>query len=76
MNTQMLAVVSGQTIVDAVIWLVVAGLIYWVLTWGVAKIAPPEPFAKIINVLLILAVVVFIINAILTLAGHPYITYR
>ena len=69
----LLAVISGSSILTVVIWLVVAGLIYWILTWGLAQIGLPEPFSKIANVVLVLLVVIVVINALLTLAGHPFI---
>lgn len=71
----MLAVVTGQSLVWLVVEILIAGLIYWVVTWGVAQIAPPEPFAKIIKVVLVLAVVLFLVNALLTLGGHPLISF-
>ncbi len=70
-----LAAISGEQVMYAVVWLVIAGLIYWILTWGLSKMGLPEPFNKIINVILVLLVVVFLINALLTLVGKPFITW-
>ena len=70
-----LAAITGSTILNVVIWLVVAGLIYWILTWGLSQISLPEPFAKIAQVLLVLVVVIFVINALLTLVGSPFISF-
>lgn len=67
----MFAAVQGQDLVWLVVEILIAGLIYWVITWGVAQIAPPEPFAKIIKVVVVLAVVL----ALLTLGGHPLIKF-
>lgn len=45
-----LAAISGEAVLHAILWLVVAGLIYWVLNWGLKKIGLPEPFNKIATV--------------------------
>lgn len=73
MNHLMLAAISGNDVVQAIVWLVVAGLIYYVAAWGLGKIGLGEPFGKIANVLLVLLVVVMVINAILMLVGKPFI---
>lgn len=71
----MLAVISGQAIISLVITIVIAGLIYWVLDWALTKFALPEPFAKIARVLLVLMAVVFIVNALLSMNGHGFISW-
>ena len=68
-----LAAISGDTLISAILWLVAGGLVYFVLNWALAKIALPEPFGKISQVVLILLVVVFILNGIFVLLGHPFI---
>jgi hypothetical protein len=70
-----LAAISGQSLIWAVVWVVIAAVIYWLVRWGVAQIGVSEPFAKVINVILVLAVVIFLINALLTLVGHPLIAW-
>lgn len=70
-----LAAISGEALLDFIIWLVVAGIIYFILTWALSKIGVPEPFNKVIHVVLILAVALFLINALLSLAGHPLIRW-
>lgn len=65
--------VSGGPILQAIIWFVVAALIYFLLKWALAEIAPPEPFAKIAHVLLILVVLILCINALLMIVGTPFI---
>ncbi len=49
--------ISGAVMI--IVYLVVAGLIFWLLWWLVNYINPPEPFKKIATVILaILAVLV------------------
>lgn len=58
-------------LVKVVIYLVIAGLIYFVIRWGLDEIKLPEPFNKVARVILILLVVIAVCYALLTLAGVP-----
>jgi hypothetical protein len=71
----LIAAISGETVMHALIWLVIGALIYFVLDWGMKKIGLPEPFNKIAQVILVLLVVVILVNALLTLAGRPFIRW-
>lgn len=71
----MLASISGQALVNVVVWLIIAGVIWGVVEWAVKKIGVPEPFNWIIRVVIVLAVALICINALLTLVGHPLITW-
>ena len=71
----MLAAISGGSLVNAVIWIVVAALIYFVVMWGIEKVSIPEPFHKIAVAVVVLVVVVLLINALLTIAGNPFIRW-
>lgn len=71
----LLAAISGSAILSLLIWLVVLGLIYWIITWVLGQIGLPEPFGKIIHVVLVLLVAIFLINALLSLAGHGFISF-
>ena len=71
----LLAAISGQDVLNFFFWLVIAALIYYVLTWGLSKIGLPEPFNKIVTVILVLVVVIVLINALLLLVGKPFITW-
>lgn len=69
----LLAAISGDELIKAVIWIVVAACIYWILTWAVNAVGLPEPFAKIAKVILIILAAGALINVLLTLVGHPII---
>ena len=71
-----LAVITGESIMRLVITLIVAGLIYWILDWAIKATGLPDPFAKVARVILILAAVIFLINALLGIAGHGFISWR
>lgn len=63
--------ISAQALISLVIWLVVAGLIYWLCEWALGSLGIPEPFNKVIRVIMILIVFFIVLNALLTLAGWP-----
>ena len=71
----LLAAISGSTLVNAVIWILVAGLIFWLLNWLINYVGVPEPFNKIAKVLIAIVAVVMLINALLTIAGKPFINW-
>jgi len=71
----MIAAITGASLLTVIIWLVVAGLIYWILEWGLSKVGLPEPFAKIAKVILVLLVVLVAVNALLMLVGRPIIVW-
>lgn len=71
----LLAVIDGRAIGMCCLWILAAALIYWILQWGVQKINPGEPFRKIIDVILVILVCIFLINAVLTVFGKPFITF-
>lgn len=75
MNLFLAAAISGSALVSAVIWLIIVALIFWLLWWLVGYINPPEPFAKILRVILAILAVLFLINALLSMAGHPIIAW-
>jgi hypothetical protein len=58
-----------------VIWLVVMGVVFWLLWWLVGYCALPEPFNKICRIVLAIAAVIVIINVLMSLAGHPLIRW-
>lgn len=66
-----LAAISTDGLVNALVWLVVTGIIVWLLYWALQKISPPEPFMKVGTVIIVLVTVVVLINILLTLVGKP-----
>jgi len=70
-----LAVISGDTVLSALVQLVIWGLILWILYWALGKIAPPEPFMKIGTVILVLLTVVVLVNILLGLDGRAFIRW-
>ncbi len=71
----MLALISGQAVIGSVIYVIVIGLIFWLLTWLIDYVAIPEPFNKIARVILAVAAVFMLIGVLLGMAGHPIFTW-
>jgi hypothetical protein len=68
-----IAAISGDQIVRTLIYLVCVGVVFWLLWWLLQYCQVPEPFNKVGRIILALAAVVFLINLLLGLAGHPLI---
>ncbi len=65
-----------SSLVDVIIWLLIAGTVYWLGLWLVAQVGPPEPFNKIIRIILAVIVFIIVLNALLSLVGGSFITFR
>lgn len=72
---EMLAAINAGTLLWAFIWVVVAGLLFWFGNWTIAYIGIGEPFNKILKVILVLVAGVILVNALLTIAGRPFIAW-
>lgn len=75
MNPLLLAAVSGQALVSTLVWVIVVGLIAWLLWWLIGYIGLPEPFNKVCRVIVAIVCVLFLINVLLSLAGHPVVRW-
>ena len=65
-----------QTLASFLIYVVVAGLIFWLIWWLVDYIVLPEPFNKVVKVIIAVAAVLFLVNILLGFTGHPLVTLR
>ena len=61
--------ISLSGAVTIVVYLVVAGLVFWLLNWLLNKVAPPEPFRKIADIILAVLAVMVVIGILLSLVG-------
>ena len=64
-----------ETLVAVVIYLIVGGLILWLLWWLIGYVGLPEPFGKVARVILAVLAVVFLINVLLGVIGHPLVRF-
>lgn len=70
-----LAAISGDGLIRAVIVLVIVGLVLWLLSYLVSAVGLPEPFAKVAKVIILVIGVLFLINLLLSLIGHGFINF-
>jgi hypothetical protein len=75
MDAIIAAVISANALFMALIWIIVAGLVCWLLWWLIGAVGLPEPFNKVARVLIAVVAVIICINALLTLVGRPFITF-
>ncbi len=69
------AAISGDDLVSLVVWIVVVGLIFWLLTWLIGYIGLPQPFNKVARVLIAVVAVLLLINVLLGFTGHPLVKF-
>jgi hypothetical protein len=70
-----LAAISGESLLWVLIWIVIAGVLFWLGNWFLAYVGVPAPFDKVAKVVLAIIAFVFLINALMTLAGKPFIAW-
>lgn len=68
--------ISASALLTAVVYLVVVGLIFWLLTWLISAVGLPEPFNKVARVFLAVAAVIVVIAVLLSLVGTPLIAWK
>jgi len=61
--------ISLTTVVSVIVYLIVAGLIFYLLFWLIGYIGLPAPFDKVARVILAIAAVLVIISILLSLTG-------
>jgi hypothetical protein len=61
--------ISLQSLVTVVVYLIVAGLIMWLLWWLIDYVGLPEPFNKVARVIMAIVAVLVIIGILLSLVG-------
>ncbi len=71
----LLLAIEGSAIVTMFIWIVVVALICWLLWWLIGYMGLPQPFDKVLRVIVAVIAVIFLINAILTPVGKPFIQW-
>lgn len=57
------------SLITLVVWLVVIGLVFWLLTYLVDNVPLPEPFGRVAKVLLLVVAVLIVITLLLQFAG-------
>jgi hypothetical protein len=70
------AAASTGSLISALVWIIVIALIFWLLWWMVEYIGLPEPFNKVVKVILAVVAVLILINFLLGFAGSPIVSFR
>lgn len=60
-----------ETLISVVIYLIIAGLIWWAVTTVLGVIPLPEPIRTVVNVILIVVLCLIVIYALLPLIHIP-----
>lgn len=71
MEYLLLTAMTGNALIDAFIWILLIGAVFWLLYWLLGKAGLPEPFNKIALFVLALVAVIILIRIILKVAGNP-----
>jgi uncharacterized membrane protein len=66
---------SLSVLVQAVVFLIVAGLIFYLLHWLIGYVGVPEPFNKVARIVLAIAAVLVVIGTLLSLVGYPLVRF-
>ncbi len=72
----MLAQISGDGVIQSLLYLIVIGVVFGLLWWLVGYCALPAPFDKVARVVLAVAAVIILINILLGMVGHPIFRWR
>lgn len=67
--------ISIESVVTTLLYLIVVGLVFWLLWWLVEYVGLPQPFDKVARVVLAVAAVFVLIGMLLGLAGHPVVRW-
>lgn len=70
-----LAAIAGNTLVAAIVWVVVAAVIFFLANWFLGYVGIGEPFLKVAKVIIALVVILILINALLSLTGRPLVAW-
>lgn len=61
--------ISISAAVTVIVYLIIAGVVFWLLWWLVDYVGLPEPFRKVANVFLAVLAVLVVIGVLLSLVG-------
>jgi hypothetical protein len=73
--TTLAALISGDGLIRAVIVLLIVGVILGLVVWLVGKSPLPEPFKSVLTWIVYAAGVLILINFLLSLIGHGFISF-
>lgn len=63
---------SLSGLLGIVVYLVIIGVVFWAILWFVGYVGVPEPFNKVIKVVVGLVALIIVVNLLLGFTGHPF----
>lgn len=66
-----LAVTGVSGALNLLVYLVIVALIFWCIWWFIGYVGIPEPFNKVIRVVLGLVALIIVVNILLGMIGQP-----
>ncbi len=67
--------ISIETVVTVIVYLIVCGAIFWLLNWLIDYCGIPDPFRKFAKIFLACAAVLVLISLLLSFIGHPLVRF-
>lgn len=71
----MTAALSLSGLLPLVIQIVVVAIVFWLLLWLISYVGVPEPFNKVLRVVLAVVAVLYLINLLLGLTGNAFLRW-
>lgn len=68
--------VSVDSLMSTLIYLVVIALIFWLIWWFIGYVGVPEPFNKVIRVIVGILALIVLMSFLLSLIGYPVLTVK
>lgn len=75
MAAVMFGAISGHWLINLIIWIFIWGAIFGILWWLNDKLPLPEIVKKIVRIVIMVGGAFLLINALLTLIGHPIVRW-
>jgi len=67
---------SMDGLIDLVIWLAIAAVVFYLAKWLIAQMELEAPFDKIVKIVVALIVFICVLNALFSGLGSPFIPLR
>jgi len=62
-----------ESLVLAIVYIIIVGIIFWLLNWALSQVPLPEPFNKVAHVLIVLIACLLVIYILLGLVGTVHV---
>ncbi len=69
-------IMTLAALVNLIVMIAIVGGVCWLLWWLIGYINPPEPFNKVLRIIVAVIGVLFLINVLLGFAGTPIVQWK